>query len=158
MGLKQFPRVYSTDARTRRANEAIGLAPLAIIIAVGLLDAAGLVNKAITPLALLAMAVLAALCALLVSRWTRRRVILYEDGIELSGVFSTRKLNRSEILGRLMGGTDPRNAHGGAHYVIVPMDKAERVLRLPPSLKMDEDFQAWMESIPKITKGGRSNS
>jgi hypothetical protein len=106
VGLKQFPRVYSTDARTRRANEAIGLAPLPIIIAESLLDTAGLVNKAVTPLALLAMAVLSGLCALLVSRWTRRRVILYEDGIELLGVFSTRKLNRSEILGRRMGGTE----------------------------------------------------
>lgn len=101
---KQYPRTYSMDARTRRANEAIGLAPLALIIAVTLLDAAGLVDKAVTPLALLTMLFLAGLCALIVSRWTRRRVILYEDGIELLGVFANRKLKRSEILGRRMGG------------------------------------------------------
>jgi hypothetical protein len=158
VGLKQYPLVYSTDARTRRANEAIGFAPFALIIAVSLLDAAGLVNKAVTPLALLTMLFLAGLCALLVSRWTRRRVILYEDGIELLGVFSNRKLKRSEILGRRMGGTDPRNAHGGAHYVIIPVDKAVRVLRLPPYLNMDEDFRAWMDSIPKISKGEGAKS
>ena len=155
MSLNQYPRVYSTDARARRDKEAIGLAPLGVIIAVSLLQAAGLVYKPFPPLALFAAAVLAGLCALLNSRWTRRRVILHEDGIELLGVFSNRKLNRSEILGRRMGGTDPRNAHGGAHYIIVPIDKAVRVLRLPP-LKMDEDFRAWMKSVPKITEGGHS--
>jgi hypothetical protein len=154
VGLNQYPRLYLTDARTRRDKEAIGLAPLGVIIAVSLLQAAGLVYKPFPPLALFAAAVLAGLYALLSSRWTRRRVILHEDGIELLGVFSNRKLNRSEILGRRMEGTDPRNAHG-THYVIVPIDKAVRVLRLPP-LKMDEDFRAWMKSIPKITEGGRS--
>ena len=154
MGLNQYPRVYSKDARTRRAFEAIGLAPLALIIAVSLLQAAGLVYKPFPPLALCAAAVLAGLYALLGSRWTRRRVILHEDGIELLGVFSARKLKRSEILGRRM----VANPRGGTHYEIVPMDKAERVLRLPSNLEMDEDFRAWMKSIPKITKGGRSNS
>jgi hypothetical protein len=155
VGLNQYPRVYSTDASVRRDKEAIGLAPLGVIIAVSLLQAAGLVYKPFPPLALFAAAVLAGLYALLSSRWIRRRVVLHEDGIELLGVFSSRKLNRSEILGRRMEGTDPRNAHG-THYVIVPIDKGVRVLSLPSSLKMDGDFRAWMKSIPKITEGGHS--
>jgi hypothetical protein len=104
------------------------------------------------------MCFLAGLWALLLARPVHRRVVLHDDAIEVLGWFSAHKLNRCEILGRRMGGTDPRNAHGGPHYVIVPMDKTERVLRLPPDLKMDEDFRAWMESIPKITEGGRFNS
>jgi hypothetical protein len=38
MGPKQYPRVYSVDACTRRAVDAIALAPLALIIAISLLD------------------------------------------------------------------------------------------------------------------------
>jgi hypothetical protein len=110
------------------------------MIALSLLDATGLVNMAVNPLALLATAFLAGLFALLVSRWTRRRVTLYEDGIEVSGLFSIRKLKRSEILGRRMGGTDPRSARGGSHYVIVPMGEAVRELRLPPSSKCGQGF------------------
>jgi hypothetical protein len=157
MGLRQYPLVYSINARTRRANDAIGMAPVALVIALSLLDLVGLVDKSVTPSALLTMGFLAGLCALLVLRWTRRRVLLYEDGIELLGLFSTRKLKRSEILGRRMGGMDPRNAHGGSHYVIVPVDKAERVLRLPPDLNVDNDFRSWMDKIPKIAKGRGAN-
>jgi hypothetical protein len=152
MGLKQYPLVYSTNARTRRDLVAIALAPLTLIIAVSLLAVVGLVNKAVTRLPLLAMAVLAGLWALLASRWARRRVILYEDCIEVSGLFLTRKLKRSEILGRRMGGTDSRNAHGGAHYVIVPVDKGVKELRLPPYLNGDKDFRSWMDGIPKIAR------
>jgi hypothetical protein len=158
MAQKQYPRVYSVDARTRRAYEAAGLAPLALIIAVGLLDAVGLVSKAVYPLPLLVFAVLAGLYALFVFRWARRQVILYEDGIELLGVFSSRKLKRSEILGRRMGGTDPRNAHGGSHYVIVPVNKPERELRLPAYLNVDKDFRSWIDGIPKIAEGKSLNS
>src|SRR5580692_3409261 len=102
VGPQQYPRVYSIDARVRRAHRAIGIAPLALIIAVSLLELTGLVIKPLPPSALLAMGFLGGLWALLVSRRAHRQVILYEDGIELSGWFSVRTLKRSEILGRRM--------------------------------------------------------
>jgi hypothetical protein len=83
---------------------------------------------------------------------THRRVVLREDEIEVLGWFSARKLNRSEILGRRIEGT--RSVYGVAHHVIVPVDKAVRVLRLPFNLDVDKDFRAWMDGIPELTKGG----
>jgi hypothetical protein len=149
VSLKQYPRAYSVDARTRRALDAVAIAPLALVIAVSLLDLAGLVNKAVTPLALFAMGFFALLYALFFFRRTHRRVVLYEDSIEVSAWFSSRKLRRNEILGRRMGGLDPQNAYG-SFYIIVPMDKAARELRLPCFLHVDKDFFSWMKEIPNI--------
>src|SRR5580658_9383970 len=91
------------------------------------------------------------LWALLLSSPTHRRVVLREDAIEVLGWFSTRKLNRNEILGRRIEGT--QSVYGVAHFVIVPVDKTAGVLRLPSNLNVDKDFRAWMDGIPKITKG-----
>jgi hypothetical protein len=147
--LKQYPRAYSVDARTRRALDAVAVAPLALVIAVSLLDVAGLVNKALTPFALFAMGILATLYALLFSRSAHRRVILYEDGIDVSAWFSVRELKRSEILGRRMGKL-AWQAGGSSFYIMVPTDKAARELRLPSFLHMDKDFFSWMEGISSI--------
>jgi hypothetical protein len=100
------------------------------------------------------MGSLAGLYALLLSSVAHRRVILHEDGIELSGWFSGRKLKRSEILGRRKGGMDSRNVHG-SFYVIVPADKAARELRLPRFLHVDKDFFSWLAGIPNIPSKGR---
>jgi len=79
------------------------MAPLALIIAVSLLDLAGLVNKALTPSALLAMGFLAGLYALLLSSVAHRRVILHEDSIEVIGWFSARKLKAARFLAAKWG-------------------------------------------------------
>jgi hypothetical protein len=110
---------------------------------------AGLVNKALTPFALFAMGILATLYALLFSRSAHRRVILYEDGIDVSAWFSVRELKRSEILGRRMGKL-AWQAGGSSFYIMVPTDKAARELRLPSFLHMDKDFFSWMEGISSI--------
>jgi hypothetical protein len=125
------------------------MAPLGLVMAFGLLDVAGLVHNAPTPLALFAIGFLALLCGLLLSRSAHRRVILYEDGIEVSGWFSARQLKLSEILGRRIGGLDPRNVHG-SFFIIVPTDEAARELRLPRFLHVDKDFFSWMERIPSV--------
>jgi hypothetical protein len=156
MGTKQCPRVYVVDARDRRAFNAIALSPLALIISVGFLSLAGLTYKPVTPSALLVMCFLGGLWALLLASPAHRRVVLDEEGIEVLGWFSARKLKRSEILGRRM--ERPGGPYGVEHYVIVPMDKAVRVLRLPPHLNVDKDFQSWMESFPKIAKGRGAKS
>jgi hypothetical protein len=114
------------------------------------LDMAGLVNKANAPSVLLAMGLFGGICALLMYQYTHRRAILYDDGIEVSGWFSSRKLKRNEILGyHHQGSSGP---YGGNVYIIFPMDKSARVLRLPPFLHTDEDFFSWLEGIPKIKK------
>jgi hypothetical protein len=156
MGTEQYPRVYIVDARVRRAGNAIALSPLALTISVGFLSLAGLTYKPVTPSALLVMGLVAGLWALLLASPAHRRVVLHEDGIEVLGWFSVRKLNRSEILGRRMEGT--RSVYGGAHCVIVPVDKAVKVLRLPTHLNEDKDFRAWMDGIANLTKGGSAKS
>jgi len=143
--LKQYPRTYSLDARTRRALVASSSAPLALIIAVSVLKVAGLANKNLTPTQLLAVGFVFALFALFGSSSAHRRVVLYEDGIGVFGWFSSRRLNRSEILGRRMG-----KWRNGSYYIIVPVDKSARELRLPPLLHMDKDFFAWMKGIPRV--------
>jgi hypothetical protein len=153
---KQYPLAYSVDARTRSAVDAVAMAPFAVIISVGFLSLAGLTYKPVTPPAVFVMCFLAGLWALLLASRAHRRVVLHEDAVEVLGWFSTRKLNRSEILGRRW--MDSRSPYGGSHYSIVPVDKAARVLRLPSHLHVDENFRSWMEGIPKVTKGGSPNS
>ena len=148
-GLTQYPRVYSMDARTQRALDAIATAPLGLVIGISVLDVAGLVYKALAPSALAAMGFFAGICALLGYQHTHRRVILYEDAIEVSGWFSSRKLTRSEILGYRRKGMSAWQARGGNLYIIFPADKSARVLRLPSFLHTDKDFFSWMEGIPK---------
>jgi hypothetical protein len=139
----------------RRDIQAIGIAPLALVIALSLLDLTGLVVKnSVSPLGLLTAGFFAAIYALLVSSTTQRRVILYEDGIEVSGWFSARKLKRSEILGRRMSPPSP----WGSNYIIIPTDTAARVLRLPLHLHVDADFFSWMKNIPVIRNEGQRTS
>jgi hypothetical protein len=156
MGAKQYPRVYLVEAQVRRAGNAVALSPLAVVISVGFLSLAGLTNKPVTPVALLVMCFLGGLWAFLLARPAHRRVVLHEDAIEVVGWFSARKLNRGEILGRRMEGG--QSVYGPAHYVIVPVDTAARVLRFPSRLHVDEEFRSWMDGIPKVAKDGSFNS
>jgi hypothetical protein len=80
----------------------------------------------------------AARFALLISSRANRKVILYQDAIEVCGWFSTRKLRRDEILGRRMG---PISAQGGgSYYIIVPADESAGELGLPPHMTVDKVF------------------
>jgi hypothetical protein len=152
MSVKTYPSVYLIEDRNRRAFNAIAIAPLAIIIAVSILDLAGLTNNAFTPFGLFAAGFLSALYAIVISGIGHRQVILYEDSIEVRGWFSARKLKRDEILGRRMGGTDPRGVWG-SHYILVPVDQNARVLHLP-RVHVDKDFFSWMDKIPRLENKG----
>jgi hypothetical protein len=154
--MKPYPLVYSVGARFRRASNAIALSPLALAISVGFLSLAGLTYKSVAPSALLMMSFFSGLWAVVLASPAHRRVVLHEDAIEVIGWFSARKLNRSEILGRRMEGT--QSAYGPPHYVIVPMDEAVRVLGLPSRLRVDNDFRWWMDGIPKVPKDRGANS
>jgi hypothetical protein len=88
---EQYPRTYLIDVAARRVGDVMATAPLAVVIAVVFFKLAGLAGETT---ALLATAAI----ALSSYGRTHRRVILYEDRIEVSGWFSSRKLKRSEIL------------------------------------------------------------
>jgi len=138
------------DARTQRALDAVAMAPLGLVIGISILDLVGLVYKPLAPSALVSMVLFAVICALSGYQHTHRRVILYEDSIEVAGWFSSRKLKRSEIRGYRHKGLPARQAYGSNFYIIFPADKSARVLRLPPFLHTDKDFFSWLEGIPKI--------
>jgi len=65
-----------------------------------------------------------------------QRVTLYEDAIEVTGWLSTRKLMRDEILGYRIR----VNPKGGFQYIIAPMDRRKRALRLPIFLHTNKFF------------------
>jgi hypothetical protein len=122
---KKYPRTYSLDARTRRAFIAIGVAPLALVIAVAILKMTGVVSNTLSSIALLSAGLVAGLYGLIISGSVHRRVILYEDGITVWSWFSSRRLSRSEILGKRMG---------KLAWQVVPVDRSAKELRLPPFL------------------------
>lgn len=75
------------------------------------------------------------------------KVVVYEDAIEVTGWFSTRKLERGEILGwRMATSGFPVEI---SRYVITPKDRNAKKLALPPFLHVDELFHSWMKGIPK---------
>lgn len=78
-----------------------------------------------------------------------RRVILYEDAIEVETWFSKRKLNRTEISGYRMGRL-AWQAGGGSYYIIVPLDSGKRELKLTPLFRSDKAFFAWMRTIQHL--------
>jgi hypothetical protein len=149
--LKQYPRTYTVDARTRRDLDAIAVALPALFICVIGLSLVGIVpkNNNDTLPDLLAIGFVVGLLAFLGIRSTHRRVVLYQDGIEILGWFSARRLKRSDILGRRMGDA---GRFGPAFYIIVPVDRNARALNLPSALHVDKDFHSWMDGIPKLTK------
>jgi hypothetical protein len=91
------------------------------------------------------------LFALLISPRANRKVILYQDAIEVRGWFSTRKLRRDEILGRRMGRISAPGG-GGSYYIIVPADESAGELGPPPHMTVGKVFSSWMSDIPKVAK------
>ena len=76
-----------------------------------------------------------------------RRVILYEDAIEVCGLFSCRRLNLTEILGRQI-----QEGRSDSYYVIVPTDSTKGQLRFPAFLHVDREFHSWIRKIPRLSR------
>ena len=144
--LEAWPRTYALDPVVKRGFDAIALAPLGLVAGLTLLHLLGITQNAPLP-GLFAAAILAALYGFFLSRFNRRHVILDEDSIAVVGWRPTRMLKRNEILGRRGAST-----RYGYFRVIVPVDPAERELHLPPDLKLDKWFFAWMKDIPRISR------
>jgi hypothetical protein len=144
---KRYPRAYQMDVIPRSVQKGTAILVFTCV-AVGLLHVAGILEPPRSSLAL--ALVLIPIAALSIWYWfsAHRRVILYENAIEVRGLLSSRKLRREEILGRRMERPSVRISI----YVIVPIDKSERELKLPPWLPMDKFFFSWMKTIPQIKR------
>jgi hypothetical protein len=143
---KQYPRTYQMDASTRRFYRGMAIVLVALAV-VPLLHLTGTVGPR-SPLALAVIEVAFLAIPVWISFVTSRRVILYEDAIEVAGWLSTARLRRDEILGRRMS----RGYRGGSYYIVVPHDRGARELKLPPFLHTDELFRAWMKNVPQLKK------
>jgi hypothetical protein len=144
---KRYPRTYQMHVIPRRGQKVTAIFFLTFV-AVGLLHLTGILEPPRSRLALALGEI--PIAAFSIWYWfsAHRRVILYENAIEVEGWLSSRKLRREEILGRRM----ERPSVGISIYVIVPIDKSERDLKLPPWLAMDKFFFSWMKTIPQIKR------
>jgi hypothetical protein len=50
-------------------------------------------------------------------------------------------------MGRL-----PKRAGGGSYYILVPLAREAREMKLPPVLSVDKHFFSWKKTIPMIRK------
>jgi len=152
-GSKPYPRTYSVHASTLRGLDAAATIPLALVIAFSILQLAVPMAEPVSGIDLFVAGFIAALYTVLLCNLNHRRVILYEDGIAVRSWVSSRRLNRTDILGRRMGRL-AWQAGGGSSYIIVPVDKSAKELRLPPFLRLDTHFHSWMKGIPLLGKQG----
>jgi hypothetical protein len=147
-----FPHIYRVEQTTRRFLYGFSLLLVAFFFVMTVVHLEGFMRRPLSLSQLMAIDSLFTLFALLVCANASRRVLVYEDAIEVAGWLSTRKLQRQEILGRRMGRL-AWQAGGGSFYILVPLDKMRKELKLPPFLKVDKVFLSWMKAIPKIENG-----
>lgn len=142
-----FPRIYRVGGRGRVNGFLVVLAALFLFFTVPELARSGFHGSSHRDLIVADLAV-----GLLVT-WLgssyNKRVILYQDAIEVAGWFYSRKLNFAEILGRQTSGSSLR---AGYAYIFVPSDKSKRKLVLPPFLRTDQAFRDWVRAIPRIPR------
>jgi hypothetical protein len=133
-----------------RDRDAVCLSLPALVACVIVLHIVGVIprNNQLTLTDLLVILGISIVFSVLGMGASRRRVVLYEDAIEVTGWFSTRKMKRTEILGRR-----GRSTPYGYRYTIVPTDANARPLFLPGNLDLDKYFSLWMKGIPIINKG-----
>jgi hypothetical protein len=143
-----FPRIYRVEETTRRFFYGLALFLVALFFAMTVAHLEGFMRRPLPLSQLIAMDSFISLIVLSLCFSTSRRVILYHDGIEVAGWFSTRKLTREQIRGRRMGRL-PGRAGGGSYYIIVPL-AGEKEMKLPPFLSADKCFFLWMKTIPMI--------
>jgi hypothetical protein len=145
----QYPRTYQMQRDVRIFYRGFGAFLLVFMVVMTSLRLNGVMVVG-PPIALhdevLGDTFFAVLCVFMIAV-ADRRVVLYEDAIEVKTWVATRKLMRSEIRGRRTG-TNGR----ASYYIIVPVDNSARNLKLPPMLHLDKAFFAWMKAIPHIDR------
>jgi hypothetical protein len=120
----------------------IGLAPLALVVITSLLRYFGLMNRPFSKGDLIAIAATGVL-ALWFLFMVNQRVVLYEDAVEKTTWFSTRRLNLTDILGWR------GKSYRGYTYILITRDNS-RNMSLQPIFRWDETFFEWKKSIPHL--------
>lgn len=148
-----YPRVYRVDRKTRRVIYWIAAIVCGFLFVLTAVDSIRFPERFLGP-GQLASTVLfnGIIDALMLAGCLRvfSYVILYEDAVEVKGLFSTRRLRRDEIRGwRMQKSSYPAAIFS---YVIVPLDKGTKELKLPPFLHVDKFFYAWKKTIPKVRR------
>jgi hypothetical protein len=151
-----YPRTYRAVVQYRRFCRGFGIFLLGLAIVVTPLHVAHVIKPSLRPLDLtffdMFFAVIAATCFLSANRY----VTLYEDAIEVKGLFSTRMLRRAAIAGHRMGRL-PIMSGGSSYYIMVPSG-GEKELKLPPYLHVDKTFFAWMRKSPLISENSANSA
>jgi len=148
-----YPRTYKMERANRRFVHGFGIFFVTFLLAATPLHLLGFMKHPLHPSQLALMDILVVAFVICGSLRVERRVVLYEDGIEVAGWISSRKLSRAEIRGRRMGKL-AWQAGGGSYYIIVPLSEQERELKLPFFLHVDKYFRAWMREIPSVEYTG----
>ena len=143
-----YPRLYRVNSATRRALIGFGIVLVSFGVLMSVLHIVGLMK---TPLATgdVLTVVFFAAFAVWISSSVSRRVILYENSIEVVGWFSKRKLTREEIRGYRIGRL-AWQAGGASYFIVVPLDAHTRELKLPAFLNYDKPFYAWIKAFCHI--------
>jgi hypothetical protein len=147
----EFPLTYQMDASTRRVLNGLAISIPVLLLIISGFNLAGVFQRRTAPIDLAWMNGLFLVLWIWVGAFTNRRVTLYDDGIEMTGWFSRRRLERKDILGYRMRRL-AWQAGGSSFYVIVPSSKNLGELALPPFLHPDKAFFAWIKDLRKITE------
>jgi hypothetical protein len=131
---------------TRRYIRGVGITVLAIGLVGTIGQSTGAIHRSLDPAGLVFVDAALAGLALIMWRLAGRRVTIDDDSIQVTGGLTPRTLRREEIL----GWHTRRGYRSTYYYVIVPRDRAQGELALPPFLQVDAHFHDWMRSITKI--------
>ncbi len=144
----EYPRTYRVDTTARHFMIGFGIFLVSLGLFMSVLHVLGIMKRPFA--ANDAVADIFFVClAILISSRVSRRVIVYDNAIEVVGWFSRRKIMREEIQGYRMGRL-PKQAGASYYYIIVPLDEHARELKLPPFLHYDKPFLAWIRVIPHL--------
>ena len=97
------PHIYRVKQTTRRFLYGLSLLLVAFFFVMTVVHLEGFMRRPLSLSQLIAIDSFFTLFALLVCANASRRVLVYENAIEVAGWLSTRKLLRQDILGRRMG-------------------------------------------------------
>jgi hypothetical protein len=144
-----YPRTYEVDATVRQFSRGLAMILVGVAAYGTIGQLTGLIHRSLGLSRLLVLDVSFALLAADIWLRTTRRVTLYQDAIAVTSWRGTRMLRTDEISCRRMGRTGKYRDE--FYYIMVPVDKEQRELKLPPRLHTDKFFFAWMKPIPLIS-------
>lgn len=145
---RQYPRTYEASAGWKVFQYLVG-ALFAIGGVIGILFFANRIGSrdfgvlALMVAVFLTMAVFGVYALLAVAR---SKTVLLADSIEVYGVTGVQKLRRNQIAGwRFI-----RAQKGASVLVLEPLDQNLKKIRISQTIRQDNAFRAWIESLPDL--------